>query len=1013
MSRSLKDYVVLLQYRMQSELVNIHCKTRFELGHRGDLGCRRGAVQRVATMLASFVCFLVVAVFLPIALATTALAKTAAGREPIPTSATSTSGSDALRLDDCIASGFEKILSASPSVFDARAYWLNRTFIKWPGADITGHFKLYYSATGQIIASRGAVVAGADGGISLDLTPAAKNKSIARALSHFKYVPDGVVLAVRKRDANLLPGLLRQQLILVHEDTSGLVLDATMLQIAGALDDIYAGAGHAEDLGVKLSQTNASIERTQFKLWAPTARAVSVCIYQTGAGQAIAHAAMHADIARGIWSVNRPNDLSGQYYKYIVEVFVNGVGVVKNSVTDPYSISLTTDSRRSYVGDLSAVNLRPDGWGKSPGFKKVAASTDMVIYELHVRDFSINDLTVSAANRGKYLAFTEASSNGMKHLKSLADAGLTDVHLLPVFDFSSVPESGCVASPIALAIAADPTALDTAALDPAGEAQQAFIMAGADKDCFNWGYDPYHFNAPEGSYASDAADGARRILEFRQMVAALHRAGLRVGMDVVYNHTAASGQKEKSVLDRIVPGYYHRLNEKGAVEQSTCCENTATENMMMGKLMIDSVMLWATQYQIDSFRFDLMGHQPRATMVALQQRVNRATGRKIQLIGEGWNFGEVADGRRFKQASQLSLNGSGIGTFSDRARDAVRGGGAADAGDSLVKNQGYINGLFYDANDMNRANNEAKKSKSSSSLLRAADMVRVGLAGSIRDYSMTTADDTNKLLSAIDYSGQPAGYASEPGEVVNYVENHDNQTLFDINAYRLPLSTSTDDRARVQMLGAAITAFSQGVAYFHAGIDMLRSKSMDGNSFDSGDWFNRLDWTYADNYFGIGAPPKKDNAAQYELIKARLANPDIRPTPADIAWARDMFRDLLRIRAGSRLFRLTSAAAIKNRLRFYNTGSRQNPVVIVGHLDGVGLAGSNYPALLYFINVDKTSQTIALPSEKNKAYVLHPVHLNKGAADQRPATSARYESDSGNFIIPARTVLVYVLRNRE
>jgi len=248
---------------------------------------------------------------------------------------------------------------------------------------------------------------------------------------------------------------------------------------------------------------------------------------------------------------------------------------------------------------------------------------------------------------------------------------------------------------------------------------------------------------------------------------------------------------------------------------------------------------------------------------------------------------------------------------------------------------------------------------------------------------------------------------------VNYVENHDNQTLFDINAYRLPLSTSTDDRARVQMLGAAITAFSQGVTYFHAGIDTLRSKSMDGNSFDSGDWFNRLDWTYADNYFGIGAPPKKDNAAQYELIKARLANPDIRPTPADIALARDMFRDLLRIRADSMLFRLTSAAEIKNRLRFYNTGSRQNPVVIVGHLDGVGLAGSNYPALLYFINVDKTSQTIALPSEKNKAYVLHPVHLNKGAADQRPATSARYESDSGNFIIPARTALVYVLRNRE
>ncbi len=995
---------------MQSELVKIPCKTQFKLGHRVD---ERRAAQRASSMLAASLLGLVIAVLLPSAFATPAAASTAIGRGPMPTSATSTFVSNTHRLDDCMARGVETILTASATVFEARAYWLNRMFIKWPGTNLgntAGRFKLYYSANGQLIASRGAAVVGADGSIGLDATPTpiANNRSLAHAPSNFKYVPDGIVLSIPKRYTTVIPVLLRQQVILVGEDASGRVMDSTMLQIAGALDDIYAEAGNANDLGVKLIQPGAPSGRTQFKLWAPTARAVSVCIYESGAGKAIAHEAMHADIARGIWSLNRPTDLSGNYYKYIVEVFVNGVGVVRNSVTDPYSISLTTDSTRSYIANLNTADLKPDDWGKSTEVKKIVASTDMVIYELHVRDFSINDSTVSAAKRGKYLAFTETGSNGMKHLKALADAGLTDVHLLPVFDFSSVPESGCVAAPFAPA-----TAPDSAALDPAGEAPQAAIVAAAEKDCFNWGYDPYHFNAPEGSYASDAADGARRILEFRQMVAALHRAGLRVGMDVVYNHTAASGQKEKSVLDRIVPGYYHRLNEKGAVEQSTCCENTATENTMMGKLMIDSVVLWATQYQIDSFRFDLMGHQPRAVMLALQQRVNRATGRKIQLIGEGWNFGEVADGKRFKQASQLSLNGSGIGTFSDRARDAVRGGGAADTGDSLVKNQGYINGLSYDPNELNRSNDGASKEKSASSLLRAADMVRVGLAGSIRNYLTSTADDTEKLLSAINYNGQPSGYVSEPGEVVNYVENHDNQTLFDINAYRLPLSTSTADRARVQMLGAAITAFSQGVAYFHAGIDTLRSKSMDGNSFDSGDWFNRLDWTYTDNYFGVSAPPKKDNAAQYDLIKTRLANPSIKPAPADIAWTRDMFRDLLRIRSSSTLFRLKSAAEIKNRLRFYNTGSQQNPVVIVGHLDGLGLAGSNYSALMYFINVDKTAQTIALPDEKNKAYVLHPVHLSSGAADKRPATSARYERGSGKFTIPPRTALVYVVQDRE
>ncbi len=161
----------------------------------------------------------------------------------------------------------------------------------------------------------------------------------------------------------------------------------------------------------------------------------------------------------------------------------------------------------------------------------------------------------------------------------------------------------------------------------------------------------------------------------------LHRAGLRVGMDVVYNHTFASGQKEKSVLDRVVPGYYHRLDAAGAVTQSTCCDNTATENAMMAKLMVDSAVLWAKHYRMDSFRFDLMGHQPRAAMERLQSAVNMATGRDVQLIGEGWNFGEVENGARFVQASQLSLNGSGIGTFSDRARDAARGGSAGDAGE--------------------------------------------------------------------------------------------------------------------------------------------------------------------------------------------------------------------------------------------------------------------------------------------------------------------------------------------
>jgi pullulanase len=362
----------------------------------------------------------------------------------------------------------------------------------------------------------------------------------------------------------------------------------------------------------------------------------------------------------------------------------------------------------------------------------------------------------------------------------------------------------------------------------------------------------------------------------------------------------------------------------------------------------------------------------------------------------------VADGARFVQASQLSLNGSGIGTFSDRARDHIRGGGPFDGGTSLVSNQGFINGLFYD-------DNGSGANRSRTDLMWAADMVKVGLAGSIRDYPLVTHWDATRQLQQLDYGGQPAGYVTQPGEVVNYVENHDNQTLFDINVYKLPMTTSTADRARVQMLGAALNVFSQGVSYFHAGIDTLRSKSLDRNSYNSGDWFNRIDWTYGDNYFGTGAPPAGDNGDNYPVIKPLLANGGIKPAAADIALARDMFRDLLKIRSSTTLLRLRTADDIKARLRFHNTGSTQNPVVIVGHLDGNGYAGAGFRELMYFVNVDKTAQQVTIDAEKGKAYVLHPVQDSASAADTRVKTSAAYEPATGRFTLPARSAVVYVV----
>ncbi|OYU46197.1 MAG: hypothetical protein CFE44_03405 [Burkholderiales bacterium PBB4] len=299
-------------------------------------------------------------------------------------------------------------------------------------------------------------------------------------------------------------------------------------------------------------------------------------------------------------------------------------------------------------------------------------------------------------------------------------------------------------------------------------------------------------------------------------------------------------------------------------------------------------------------------------------------------------------------------------------------------------------------------------------LLRTADMVRVGLAGSLRNFEMLTFTGQNRKLSDVDYGGgQPAGYVSEPGEVVNYVENHDNQTLYDINVFRLPVGTSTADRVRVQMLGVAINAFSQGVAYFHAGTEVLRSKSMDRNSYDSGDWFNRLDWTYQTNYFGTGLPPQQDNRESWPLMAPLLADPANRPTPADIAQSRDMFNDLLKIRASTTLLRLRTAADIQSRLSFRNIGPGQTPVVLAGHVQG-HMNGKLYPGarfkeLLYFINVDKLARTLTLPQEAGKKYRLHPVHTAKGAADSR-ARSAHTHSPTGQFTIPPRTAVVYVIQ---
>jgi len=868
----------------------------------------------------------------------------------------------------------------SVSSTDARAVWLDGSLIKWPRVAAGGTVKLYASATGQIVVARDALVSGADRSITLD---AFTGTVPTEAATRFKYLAGGAVYQVRSADQAALKGLLTQQLVLVQEDADGRVQNATTLQVAGALDALYAAAYDVSDLGVHVAGGN-----TIFKLWAPTAQGVALYLYPNANDPASKAVAMTQDAATGIWQYTARGDHSGQYYRFGVRTFVRGVGVVRNIVTDPYSVSLSGNSQRSFVADLASPAYKPAGWDASQPPATVAVSPDMSIYELHIRDFSVSDASVPAEHRGKYLAFTDAGSHGMKHLRALAQAGLTDVHLLPTFDYASVDEKHCVTpAPVAAS--------------PDDSAPQALVAATAAQDCFNWGYAPYHFNAPEGSYASAVSDGHTRIVEFRRMVQALNKAGLRVGMDLVFNHTSASGQNDHSVLDRIVPGYYHRLDAAGNVLRDLCCDDTATENHMMGKLMIDSAIVWARDYHVSSIRFDIMGMLPRAVLEELKAKVAVAAGRPVQLLGEGWNFGAVANGARFVQAEMNSLNGSGIGSFNPFIRDAVRGGSGFDTGTAQFANQGYINGLWFDPNAYGTGGDRG-------TLAWYGDLIRSSLAGSIRSYVMTTSWDATLPLEQINVGGIPAGFVVDPAEVVNYVENHDNTTLFDNNVWKLPTATSREDRARVQMLGAAINSFAQGISYFHAGIDTLRSKSMDKNSYDAGDWFNRLDWTYADDNFGVGLPGANDNGSNWDLLRPLLTNAAIKPTSTEIGFARDQFRDLLKIRKSTTLLRLRTADDIKARLRFFNTGSQAEPTVLVGDLDGSGYAGANFAELAYFVNVDKQEHQLSIAALKGKAFALHPVHRAANAADKR-AAQARYDAATGSFTIPARTAVVFVV----
>ena len=541
---------------------------------------------------------------------------------------------------------------------------------------------------------------------------------------------------------------------------------------------------------------------------------------------------------------------------------------------------------------------------------------------------------------------------------------------------------------------------DTLAMYPGdSDQQQAAVAATSDQDGFNWGYDPWHYTVPEGSYSTDP-DGPARIVEFREMVKALNEAGLRVVIDVVYNHTNASGQNAKSVLDRVVPGYYHRLGATGDVERSTCCENTATEHAMMEKLMVDSIVTWARDYKVDGFRFDLMGHHSKANMLNVRAALDALTleadgvdGKSIYLYGEGWNFGEVANNARFEQATQRNMAGTGIGTFSDRLRDGVRGGNPF----SNVQDQGFINGLYYDSNGTPQGDELPK-------LLQSSDWLRVGLAGDIADYTFVDFNGNVVRADQVDYFGQQAGYTADPQENITYVAAHDNETLFDATQLKTPVGTSMEDRIRIQNLGNSLVMLGQGVPFIHAGQDILRSKSMDRDSFNSGDWFNQVDWTFMTTNWAIGLPVAEKNQDKWGIMQPLLANPAMAPQADDVFQSAERFVELLKIRTSSPLFRLRTADDVKARVTFHNTGPSQTPALIAASIsDDDGSIDLKTRMIMTLFNAGDEPVSFSFPAD---SFELHPVQKNSVDPVVR---SASYDSIAGTFNVPARTTAVFVV----
>lgn len=895
---------------------------------------------------------------------------------------------------------------AGAGIYALQAFWIDRTTVAIPagGYRATSKYSLAYSINAGLGVSNAGALTGATGSIAL--TYSAAGFSAAQAGQWPQLAGYAVFKIAADTPMATMAQALTGQIVVAGAAAGGSLTYVNAVQDAGVLDDLFYYSGA---LGAVFSNGTPTI-----KLWAPTAQSVKLLLY-THENDTTPAQTLAMTETNGVWSVTGQSSWEGQYYLYDIFVYVpNTQQIVENIVTDPYSVDIALNGAKTRITDLTNESTKPAGWDTSSS-PPLDSLSDFSVYELHVREFSVADTSVPTQYQGTYLAFTNPSYYGMDHLSRLAKAGLKAVHIMPSMHTGSVDENK--------ANWQSPGSLSQ--FPPDGQQQQAAVTAVQNSDGYDFGYDPVHYIAPNGGYAFNPDN---RVMEYREMVMGLHKAGLRVVQDVVFNHTYAVGESTPySVLDEVVPNYYYRLNNTGQIDTASCCYDTASEHRMFEKLMIDTVVTNALHYKIDGFRFDDMSLHFVYNMQHIKQALESLTlandgvdGSKIYIYGEGFQNSETA--ALGINATQENLYGYGIGTFNDRIRDGIRGGNSFDQ--TIEQVQGFATGLYTDPSFYTTTTSAQTLASQLSTLKTEADWIRIGLAGNLRDWTFVDSAGQTVKGSQVSYGGQPAGYTASPLEAVNYCSVHDNQTLFDAIQLKsaIPGTTPTGGdsmaaRTRRQVLAMSIIALGQGTPFFFGGDDLLRSKDMDDNSYNSGDWFNKVDWVYQgdrpsqnvtsleNNNWGIGLPLENVNGGQWPIMEPLLANPALTPTPANISSAAAAFQMFLRIRGSSPLFHMATLNEVQQNLHFLNTGPNQIPGLIVMKLDA---NGGNYGTYSHIVVVfNGTLNTVNFQNAQLKGLGLS-LHPQEAVSSDPASSSSTVNNATGVITVAGLTTAVFV-----